>query len=129
MRSSSEQLLFRSWVSGSGPVRGFPVNKFEQVLLGGVRQGRGCARFGEFWLFFTEQVFTLPLCYEKSNQGAQEFAQKSAKRARPREQTDIYFHMPGMWALIISRVTKGFRFFYFWDINGNAFEFKLNSCI
>ena len=21
----------------------------------------GCARFGEFWLFFTEQVFTLPL--------------------------------------------------------------------
>ena len=41
---------------------------------------QGCARFGEFWLFFTEQVFTLPLyCYEKNNQGAQEFAHKSAK--------------------------------------------------
>ena len=40
------------------------------------------ARFGEFWLFYTEQVFTLPLqCYEKGNQGAQEFAHKSAKRA------------------------------------------------
>ena len=43
-----------------------------------------CARFGEFWLFFTEQDFTLPLlCYEKSNQGTQEFAHKSAKRAHP----------------------------------------------
>ena len=50
---------------------------------------QGCARFGEIWLFFTEQVFTLPLqCYEKSNQGAQEFAPKSAKRAQPR---GLYF--------------------------------------
>ena len=24
-------------------------------------QAQGCARFGEIWLFFTEQVFTLPL--------------------------------------------------------------------
>ena len=46
----------------------------------------GCARFGEFWLFFTEQAFTLPLfCYEKSNQGAQEFTHKSAKRAGVQE--------------------------------------------
>ena len=35
---------------------------------------QGCARFGEFCLFFTEQVFALPLYfYEKSNQGAQIF--------------------------------------------------------
>ena len=43
-----------------------------------------CVQFNEFWLFLTEQVFTLPLqCYKKSNQGAQEFAHKSAKRAHP----------------------------------------------
>ena len=39
------------------------------------RKDQGCARFSEFWLFFTEQVFALPLqCYEKSNQGSQEVA-------------------------------------------------------
>ena len=26
-----------------------------------VHKCQGCGRFGEFWLFFTEQVFTLPL--------------------------------------------------------------------
>ena len=41
-----------------------------------------CARFGEFWLFFTKHVFTLPLLCEK-NQGAQNFTHKSEKRAHP----------------------------------------------
>ena len=52
--------------------------------IGRIFRTKGCARFCEFWLFFMEQVFTLPLqYYEKSNQGAQKFAHKSAKRAHP----------------------------------------------
>ena len=32
----------------------FPLGSYLSTLL-------GCARFGEIWLFLTEQVFTLPL--------------------------------------------------------------------
>ena len=46
----------------------------------------GCARFREFWLFFHPAGFHTSIvmqCNEKSNQGAQEFAHKSTKRAHP----------------------------------------------
>ena len=33
-----------------------------------VRNFAGCARFSEFWLFWTEHVWMLPLYYEKSDQ-------------------------------------------------------------
>ena len=44
----------------------------------------GCARFSEFWLFFTEQVFTLPLyCYEKGNQSAMNLDTKQQNEHTP----------------------------------------------
>ena len=40
------------------------------IICDGLNAALGCGRFSEFCLFFTEQVFTLPLyCYEKNNQG------------------------------------------------------------
>ena len=45
---------------------------------------QGCARFAEFWLFFTEQVFTLLLyCYEKSNQRRAWIGTKISKSSTP----------------------------------------------
>ena len=55
---------------------------------------KGCVRFSEFWLFFIEHVFTLPLwCYEKSNQGTQKFAHKSAKRAHTAKHFFSFYHL------------------------------------
>ena len=35
--------------------------KDKAFVYGTEQVNQGCARFGEFWLFLTEQVFTLPL--------------------------------------------------------------------
>ena len=54
------------------------------IICDGLKAALGCACFSKFWLFLTEQVFTLPLYwYEKGNQGAQEFAHETAKLAHP----------------------------------------------
>ena len=51
-------------------------------MRGVVKQG--CGQFSEFWLFFAEQVFTLPLyCYEKGNQGAMNLHTKEQNEHTP----------------------------------------------
>ena len=44
--------------------------KIYNIISDGLKAALGCVPFSEFRLFFTQQVFTLPLyCYEKGNQG------------------------------------------------------------
>ena len=128
MRSSSEQLLFRSWVSGLGPMRGSQWTSLNRFYGGGAGEARPrlCS------IRWIVAVFA-PSRFSHFHCNAMKKAIKAHKNlhqtSTPQGTDWIYFRVAGMWALIMSRVTKGFRFFNFLAINGNAFEFKLNSCI
>ena len=61
---------------------------------------QGCAHFSEFWLFFAEQVFTLPLyCYEKGNQSTMNLDTKQQNKHTPGV-NDYCFKSRGVFILI-----------------------------